>query len=163
MPKIEYQYAFDKKYSDIPNELETEITIIPFPPSQDIKGIKTTAIWDTGATHSSLSPKIAKGLGLKPIDYITVRGLHSSEKAEVVIATISLPNGLSLKDRRFSVCEIPGTDVLIGMDIIKMGDFAISNGGRKTLFSFAIPPFDKKISFKEKADAFNARHLGSKL
>ena len=32
-----------------------------------------------------------------------------------------------------------GIDVLIGMDIISQGDFAISNYGGKTQFSFRIP------------------------
>jgi len=62
-----------------------------------------------------------------------------------------------LPDIRFSVCDIPGTDVLIGMDIIMIGDFAISNGNGKTLFSFAIPPFKNKVSYTEKADSINRR------
>lgn len=32
-----------------------------------------------------------------------------------------------------------GIDVLIGMDIISIGDFAVSNFDRKTQFSFRIP------------------------
>ena len=32
-----------------------------------------------------------------------------------------------------------GIDVLIGMDIISMGDFAVSNFDGKTQFSFRIP------------------------
>jgi len=43
------------------------------------------------------------------------------------------------------------------MDIIMKGDFAISNGGCKTQFSFVIPPFKEKISFTEKADEINKR------
>jgi hypothetical protein len=38
-----------------------------------------------------------------------------------------------------------------------LGDFAISNGEGKTLFSFVIPPFKKKISFTENANAINDR------
>jgi len=41
------------------------------------------------------------------------------------------------------------------MDIIMKGDFAISNGGGKTRFSFVVPSFNEKISFTEKADEIN--------
>jgi len=141
-------YAFDAEFPTVVRELVTDISIFPSPNSQ---GIKTYAVWDTGATHSVLSPKIANNLGLIPIDSSLVSGINHSQYADIVIASIGLANGLLLPDIRFSVCDIPGTDVLIGMDIIMMGDFAISNGDGKTLFSFAIPPFKKKVSYTEKA------------
>ena len=45
--------------------------------------------------------------------------------------------------------------MLIGMDIIRLGDFSISNGAGKTLFTFAMPPFDDKIDLYEKAISVN--------
>jgi hypothetical protein len=56
---------------------------------------------------------------------------------------------MTLTDRRFYVCNIPGVEVLIGMDIISMGDFNISNANGKTLFSFVIPPYKNKISYSK--------------
>jgi hypothetical protein len=54
------------------------------------------------------------------------------------------------------VCDLIGEiDLLIGMDIILLGDFSISNCGGKTLFSFAIPPFENKTDLYEKALAVN--------
>jgi hypothetical protein len=47
--------------------------------------------------------------------------------------------------------------MLIGMDIIMMGDFVISNGGGTTLFSFAIPPLPQKIDLVDEADAENGK------
>jgi len=44
---------------------------------------------------------------------------------------------------------IPGEDIIIGMDIISMGDFVITNARGKTLFSFVIPTLNKKISFSK--------------
>ena len=35
--------------------------------------------------------------------------------------------------------DLTGIDVLIGMDIINRGDFAVSNRNGKTMFSFRIP------------------------
>ena len=45
--------------------------------------------------------------------------------------------------------NIPGVDILIGMDIITMGDFVITNADGKTLFSFVIPTLNNKISFSK--------------
>jgi hypothetical protein len=53
-----------------------------------------------------------------------------------------LPNQL-LSDR-VTVSEIQGVDMLIGMDIIQLGDFSISNFEKKTVFTFAIPPYQKQ-------------------
>jgi hypothetical protein len=152
MPDNIWHYAFDAEFPTVVRELVTDVSIFPSPNSQ---GIKTYAVWDTGATHSVLSPKIANNLQLIPIDSSLVSGINHSQYADIVIASIGLANGLLLPDIRFSVCDIPGTDVLIGMDIIMMGDFAISNGDGKTLFSFAIPPFKNKVSYTEKADSIN--------
>jgi len=44
----------------------------------------------------------------------------------------------------------PNSKVLIGMDIISLGDFALSNGNHQTLFSFAVPPFKDKIDFSKR-------------
>jgi len=155
MTDNKYHYAFDVEYQGIPNELKTEAMIFPSPANRDAKGIKTSILWDTGATHSCLSPKIVRDLGLKPIDTIIVHGVNSSKVADVVLASISLPNGLFLAGRRFSVSDIPGTDILVGMDIIMMGDFYISNSGGKTQFSFVIPSFNDKLLFAEKANQIN--------
>jgi len=40
--------------------------------------------------------------------------------------------------------------MILGMDIISLGDFALSNGNNKTLLSFAFPPFQEKIDFSKK-------------
>jgi hypothetical protein len=46
--------------------------------------------------------------------------------------------------------------MLIGMDIIGLGDFSISNGENSTLFSFAVPPFTNKVDLLEKAEVSNS-------
>jgi hypothetical protein len=157
MTDNQYHYAFDAEYSGIPRELLTVAEIFPFATRDDTKGIITNVLWDTGATHSSLSTKIVQDLGLKSIDTTVVHGVNSSKVADIVIASIRFSSSIFLTGKRFSVNEIPGADVLIGMDIIMLGDFAISNGEGETLFSFVIPPLKNKVSFTEKANAINDR------
>jgi hypothetical protein len=48
--------------------------------------------------------------------------------------------------------------MLVGMDIIRLGDFSISNGAGKTMFTFVMPPFENKTDLYEKAIAVNKKN-----
>ena len=50
-----------------------------------------------------------------------------------------LPNNVGIAYVEVTEGDLMGEDVLIGMDIITRGDFAITNVGGKTTFSFRIP------------------------
>jgi hypothetical protein len=57
------------------------------------------------------------------------------------------------------IADFPGDqELLIGMDFIGMGDFAVCNADDKTSFSFAMPPFPDRINFADKADVFNKQN-----
>jgi hypothetical protein len=147
MSNNEQHLAYDIEYSHIVREIKTPLSIYSSRNSTEDKMIKTDAIWDTGATHSVFSSKIVQELGLISVDKWTAGGINQVIKTDIVIATIILPNGFQLTEKRFAICDIPGTDVLIGMDIISMGDFVITNAKGKTMFSFVIPTLNNKISF----------------
>jgi hypothetical protein len=56
------------------------------------------------------------------------------------------------------VTDFPGDeDILIGMDIIGMGDFVVCNTDGKTSFSFAIPPLPERTNFVDDAKAANKK------
>ena len=147
-------FAFSIQYKGIARELVSESEIVN-PLNSQRKKYK--AIWDTGATHTVITPKVLNELSLTIVDTTTIIGVNSkTEDIEVALFNLLLPNNVSIKGVRGSVCTIGGdTDILIGMDIIKFGDFAISNGGGQTLFSFAIPPFENKTDLLEKANKTN--------
>ena len=145
--------AFRKEYSDITLRLTTEAVVADIAAQ---KADKVTALWDTGAMLSSVTPAIARNLNLIPTNKIKVNGVNNISMADVTRLTIELPNQVVLQNIKVVICNlVEGIDLLIGMDIIKLGDLSISNGGGKTLFSFAIPPFDDKTDFYEKAVARN--------
>jgi len=57
-----------------------------------------------------------------------------------------------VKNSNVTVCNlVRDVDLLIGMDIIQLGDFVISNGAGKTLFTFAMPPFEDKIDLYKRS------------
>lgn len=146
--------AFSIKYRGIAKELISESEIIN--PLNNQRN-KYKAIWDTGATNTVITPRILKELSLTIVDIATIVGVNSEpEYAQVALFNLLLPNSVYIRGVRGSVCTIGGgADILIGMDIIKFGDLAISNRGGQTLFSFAIPPFENKTDLLEKANKTN--------
>jgi predicted aspartyl protease len=156
MPENIKYYPLDLEYGKIVREISTPVTIYSSFSSSNSKIVTTSAVWDTGANHSVLSPKIVQELELCTVDSKLVHGINNSRcLSDVVLATIKITDDLILTDRRFSVNTIPGTDVLIGMDIIMLGNFVINNTDGKTLFSFVIPPVKEKISFSKIVDKLN--------
>ncbi len=53
---------------------------------------------------------------------------------------MTLHNKLRVKDVRVTEGRLNGFGLLIGMDIINLGDFALTHKNQQTVFSFQIPP-----------------------
>jgi len=147
-------YAFKREYPNIVLRLTTEAEI--YDVSLPAKKIMVRALWDTGATLSAITPEIAQSLNLIPFDRIKVNGINNKSMADLVKISIKLPNQVEVKNTNVTVCNlVNNVDLLIGMDIIQLGDFSISNGEGKTLFTFAMPSFENKTDLYEKALAEN--------
>ena len=58
---------------------------------------------------------------------------------DTYLVNITLPNGVRFPGVRVSEGKIAGADILIGMDIISSGDFALTNRDGKTTFTFRYP------------------------
>lgn len=67
---------------------------------------------------------------------------------------IALPNKVAFSNVRVTKGTLAGSDVLIGMDIISQGDFAVTNTEDQTVFSFRIPSI-QRIDFVKAAKARN--------
>jgi hypothetical protein len=147
--------AFHQTYQRRVRNLVSDVEVS----SPYVVGEKITirALWDTGATDTVITPYIAQTLSLTPVDRRKVSGVNSVRWSDVTRISILLPNGVSFGKKRALVCSLsPGINMLIGMDIIMLGDFSISNGAdEKTLFSFVIPSFTDKIDLFENAILIN--------
>jgi hypothetical protein len=97
------------------------------------------AIWDTGATISAVTQKVIDTCGLKPISMTDVHGVGGVHRSEVYLVNIVLPNNIGVKQVRVTRGILANVDVLFGMDIITIGDFAITNRGGITVFTFCFP------------------------
>lgn len=108
------------------------------------------ALWDTGASVTTISASLAKSLGLIPIGFENVAHAQGVGTAKVYKINILLPNGIEFYSLKVLEGNLTGFDVLIGMDIISNGDLAITHSDGKTTFTFQIPSV-RKIDFEKDA------------
>lgn len=108
------------------------------------------AQWDTGATNTCISEEIATRYKLKPISFAQSKTPSGTLIAPIYLIDITLNNEVVFKNWSVMGSKIgaQGIDVLIGMDIISKGDFAISNYDEKTQFSFRLPS-QKDVDYKQ--------------
>lgn len=125
---------------EIASKLISGIDVIdPF----SLKTIHVNGIWDTGATRSVITQHTAHALGLISVGQRTVRGVHGVKNVNVYLATIHLDDTDIEITEQVTECDELSSDgsigALIGMNIISLGDFAISNFQGKTKFTFRSP------------------------
>jgi len=117
----------------------------PSPPSH----VEFIAIWDTGATNTVITQKVIDDCKLKPIGMAKVNTAQGEMNTPAYLASIVLPNNVCFSQLRVTRGDLVGTaDVLIGMDVIGQGDFAVTNKNGKTTFSFRVPSIER-IDFVE--------------
>jgi predicted aspartyl protease len=97
------------------------------------------AIWDTGATGTVIPEKVVFECGLKPIGMTKACGVDGEYNTEVYLINVTLPNGLCFSPVRATKGKLLHDFILIGMDIITQGDFAVTNYQGKTCFTFRCP------------------------
>lgn len=147
-----FHLAIRIEYKTIQREIKSKVIV-----SNKINGksAEYTAVWDTGATNTGISHKVFNELGLIPIDKSYIRAVNNISESDIALIDLEFLENLKIKDVRAGICQLYDCDVLIGMDVIQKGDIAISHTGNKTLFSFAIPPFDNPTDLYEKAKRVN--------
>ena len=144
--------SFTVSYNGVSNVLTCELFITKACPEnislnqpikiEDYNPKKYLAIWDTGATNTAISGKVARECDLKPIGVINVNHAGGSSLANTYIANLWLPNKTFILNVFVSEAPIFGADILIGMDIIIGGDFAVTHKDGKTVFSFRTPSIE---------------------
>lgn len=98
------------------------------------------ALWDTGSTMTVISTELAEKLNLEPVGDMIAETAGGKYIAKRYIVSLSLPNRLNIENVMISSGKLgPGIDILIGMDIITLGDFAVTNYNNRTVFSFRFP------------------------
>ena len=135
--------CFTTKYSGLANVLKTDVHIAKAFNPQDTKDhppVKNfTCIWDTGATHTAISQKVIDECDLEPIGMTIVQTADGAAPKNRYLVNIVLPNKVGFINVVVTEAILgQDVDVLIGMDIISQGDFAVTNKDKKTSFTFRV-------------------------
>lgn len=125
----------------------------------EVQKVQVNALWDTGASNSCISTRLANMLHLPNIGMTKIHsagGIHDSrvfsvdfDLSEDLIHLQSIEVNEFLQNDRF--------DVIIGMDIITLGDFSITNANGKSVFSYRIPPDAFPVDYVEMVNKGQAR------
>ena len=115
---------------------------------------KFDALWDTGATNCVISQAVVDSCGLTPISRTIVTGVNTTEETDVYLVNIQLPNSVQFVGLRVTKGNLRGEDIIIGMDVITQGDFAVSSYNGVTKFSFRLPS-EEHIDFVPAANRKN--------
>lgn len=132
--------AFTTKYKGKSNVLVNEVGISVATSKKP--QIKVKAIWDTGATNSVITKFHAAALGLKPVGKTNTKGVHGTKIVNTFLIDLYLPNTLKIEGLRVTECDAlnsPDIGMLLGMDVIGSGDFAVTHHNGLTVFSFRYP------------------------
>lgn len=101
------------------------------------------AIWDTGASNSCITDRIATKLQLQQIAIESVSTANGTTLQPVYLIALAIRgDDAHMALQMVKVSAMPGieqADMLIGMDIITLGDFAVTNKDGKTWMSFRCP------------------------
>lgn len=97
------------------------------------------AIWDTGAVRSVISPKVVADLGLQPRGKVAMYHANGVSYVNTYFVNLLLPNKMEVQILQVMDGNLPDADILLGMDVIGLGDFALTAPEGKTLFSFSQP------------------------
>lgn len=127
--------SFTARYGDRVNKLQVETLVSkPFHPGPNIDvsheaqtAKKYVGIWDTGATNSVISKKVVDECGLIPTGMAMVHSVTESRPCESFLVSVFLPNKVVFPSIRVTKGKLVDCDILIGMDIISQGDFAITH------------------------------------
>ncbi len=162
--------AFTTRYPNRARVLITKIKICEPSTTEEVNAKKVVlkeyaAIWDTGATNSAITKKVVDDLKLKPSGVAEVRHAKGKSATNTYLINIALPSQVMFGQMRVTEAELIPDDgapeeeqpqVLIGMDIIGAGDFAVTNLNGKTVLSFCLPS-SREIDFIPDA---NRQNLG---
>ncbi|WP_270833355.1 aspartyl protease family protein [Bacteroides cellulosilyticus] len=148
-------HALTHKHEGIANSITTPVEL-----RNTFTGdvITTRGIWDTGATNSVITKSSATKLGLVPVQKAIVNGVHGPKEVNVYFVNITLNNKSITMNTLVTECEeLSATQengMLIGMNIISLGDFTITNLQGNTVMSFRVPS-QTRIDYVEEISEYN--------
>jgi hypothetical protein len=158
-------FSFTSKYNGKSNKLINSVLIsLPDNTSEKFDHLckpEFNALWDTGATKSVISENVVKACNLIPIGVTNCCGVSGIFQTNVYLVNVYLPNRVVIPNLEVTegLRESKEFDMLVGMDVIGLGDFAVCNHKGITTFSFRFPS-QESIDFVAKKPILNQGKVG---
>ena len=128
-------------------EILVPVPIQGYPQNQRLP-LRAKALIDTGASRSAVSNSFIQAAKLVSYEKCTIRMAKGEYVSSVYTVDIMFPHGMLAANIR--AAEFSGRhefDFIVGMDILRMTDMAITNAGGVTVLSLRSPPASKHIEF----------------
>lgn len=150
-------YAFTTKASgtamELRNNVDLESSFVV--PGSNYTPQKWRGLWDTGASLSCIHKRVMNYMHLLPLGTKDISTANGTTPVDTCMINVILPNGVRIKDLIVACADIGNdVDILLGMDIINCGSFAVSNFEKQTWHSFIIPS-NKAIDYNKDARMLN--------
>jgi hypothetical protein len=131
--------------------IEVEL-LVPVPiegyPQEKRIALKAKALIDTGASRSAIRTTFVKKAKLLSYGRCTIRRAKGDYISSLYVLDVMFPHKMMANN--IKAAEFSGNhdfDFIIGMDILRMTDMAISNARGVTVFAMRSPPADTHVEF----------------
>lgn len=137
-----FVYDTDAKLLGIPVTIEY-VDIDGF-----IQRRELTAAIDTGATQCFINRKIAKEMRFTKVGITKTHTAGGVIQSGIHTVNIILPENIRFDDEEILEMTDMGIDFVIGLNILKKGDFMLSHLNDELIFSFRIPPVNDGNAYR---------------
>jgi len=133
--------ALQVSSDELQDELVSDCSVAEFVGPENVSEnfVPFKALWDTGATNSVITEQVVQECNLIPTGKTFVHGVNGRHLADTYVISIQLQGVVLFPYLRVTKGDFLGADVLIGMDIINQGDFAVTNRNGQTRFAYRVP------------------------
>ena len=128
-------------------EIHVPVPVQGYPQNKRIP-LRAKALIDTGVSRSAISNAFVLAARLVSYKRCTIRTAKGEYVSHLYTVDIMFPNRMMAQN--IESAEFTGNhefDFIIGMDILRMADLAITNAGGVTVLSLRAPSADKHIDF----------------
>ncbi|HCC35995.1 MAG TPA: hypothetical protein DEQ02_10385 [Ruminococcaceae bacterium] len=128
-------------------EILVPVPIEGYPQDKRIS-LRAKALIDTGASRSAIRNTFAQAARLVSYGKCTIKTAKDDYISPVYTVDVMFPNRMMAQG--IKVTEFSGNhefDCIIGLDILRLTDMAITNAGHITVLSLRAPSADKHIDF----------------
>lgn len=151
---MQRQEALTRTYNGLANRITIPVTVT----NDKGESKEFPALIDTGATHTCVSAELATELGLIAVGVTDTETAGGTNQVAIYVVDISMWDERVRfpKHKVFTanLTKQPEVEMLIGMDILLAGDFALTNQNGQTTMTFRIPSMTR-IDFVPTANNHN--------